>query len=432
MFLTIALITAVTGLPATDSTQRWPSFQNGGRTELTSDKLPLEWSPEQGVAWIVALDGYGQSTPVVWNGQIYVTYCRGEMKDKMVIQALRQTSGETLWKHEVTNSTPEKNSTYVSRAAPTPVADANGVITFFEGGNLVALKHDGVPRWERDLVKVHGKISARHGLASSLEHNDKHVFVWVERSENPYIIAISKADGEQVWKGEGVGKTSWSSPRLVPVGKAEHLVLSGIGRIVGMNPADGKRLWQFDDVSSNSTPTPMPIGKGRFLIGATEGRGESDTSDKKNSNGVIEIKKNESGSFEASYAWRAKKARSSFGSPILAGDNVYFVNRGGVVYCLDSKTGKQVYAQRSEGSVWATPLHVGNRIYLFGKEGTTTVIRAGNEFEVLAKNTLWKDDDEQNEAKKKKRKRGPVLYAVAVSGDRFVFRRGDRVYSVGP
>jgi outer membrane protein assembly factor BamB len=48
------------------------------------------------------------------------------------------------------------------------VADANGVYCFFEGGNLVALTHDGTVRWERSLVKEFGAFKNHHGLGNSL------------------------------------------------------------------------------------------------------------------------------------------------------------------------------------------------------------------------------------------------------------------------
>ena len=59
------------------------------------------------------------------------------------------------------------------------------------------------------------------------------------------------------------------------MGDGHHLVLSGIKKLAGLDPESGKRLWDFDGISGNSTPTPCPMGNGRFLIGATTGRGES-------------------------------------------------------------------------------------------------------------------------------------------------------------
>ena len=134
-------------------------------------------------------------------------------------------------------------------------------------------------------------------------------------------------------------------------------------------------------------------------------------------------------------ACRARKASSSFASPIVAGGNAYFVNRVGVLYCADAENGKERWAERAGRSVWATPLAAGNRVYLFGRDGTTTVIRAGKEFEVLARNVLFESDGATEDTGTSGAEALPtpgasVLYAAAVAGKRIIIRTGDRVYCV--
>jgi outer membrane protein assembly factor BamB len=270
-------------------------------------------------------------------------------------------------------------------------------------------------------------------LASSLEQNGQHVFAWIEREDDPYVLAISKDTGKTVWKSDGLGVTTWSSPRLVPVGDRHHLVLSGIGKLAGLDPQTGKRLWDFDDIAGNSTPTPVPLGDGRFLIGASVGRGESVDGPAAASNGVIQIDELVDGRFEAKYAWRNKRATSSFGSPVAHKGHAYFVNRTGVVYCLDLESGEEKYAQRTAESTWATPIATADRIYLFGRSGTTTVIKSGSEFGRLAENKVWEDDaakPEPSAGPPGMSFGGPVLYAAVAVDRKFVLRRGDVLYAI--
>lgn len=415
---------------------RWSAFQNGGKTAVAAANAPVTWNDAEDLAWSATLDGYGQSTPVVWDGQVYATSCSGENKERLYLRALDLNSGKTRWRKEFENSTPEANSNYISKAAPTPVVDAAGVIALFEGGNLVAFDHQGKLRWQRDLPQQYGAITSRHGLSASLEQAAEQVFVWIERAEEPYVLAVNKADGRTVWKSPGIGKTSWASPRLAPVGDGQHLVLSGIGAVVGLDPATGKRLWQFDQVSNNSTPTPMPVGNGRFLLGATVGRGGESSGATFKSNGLMQITKENNGAYQAEYVWRADKATSSFGSPIAAGGNAYFVARGGVLYCLDLATGKQHYVQRTTGSVWATPISVGERIYLFARDGTTTVIDAGKEFKILAENTLpaatAQDAAADDAPQSAELTSGSVLYAGVIVDGAVLLRYGNRIDCVRP
>ncbi len=420
--LAVCLLTTT---PCTAAEAAWSGFQNGGKMSFDKiDGLPVEWSDETGVAWTVSLEGYGQSSPVVDGDLIYVTSTSGKMKENLHVHAYSRATGKELWKHQAKNATPYENTSYVSRAAPTPVCDKDGVIAFFEGGNVMALSREGKPRWSRNLTEDEGAVSARHGLAASLEQNDKHVFVWVEREKQPYIVALKKADGEVTWKSDGLGVTSWSSPRLVPVSDSEsHLVLSGIGKLVGLDPATGKKLWDFADISGNSTPTPIPLGDGKFLIGATVGRGEAGGGNAAASNGVLQITAR-GDKYRVKYLWQAKRATSSFGSPLAHNGMAYFVNRSGVVYCLDLKSGEEKYAERGGGSIWATPVGVGDKVYLFGKDGVTTVIKDGAEFKTVATNTLWKAEAGGG------RFSGPVLYAAAVADSDIVLRRGDKLYCV--
>ena len=118
-----------------------------------------------------------------------------------------------------------------------------------------------------DLTQLHGDVKARHGLAASLEQNENHVFVWIERENDPYVLALDKETGETVWKSKGLGATSWASPRLVPVANGDHLVLSGSGKMAGLDPASGDHLWTFDKIGGNSTPTPVPLGDSRCRTG---------------------------------------------------------------------------------------------------------------------------------------------------------------------
>lgn len=427
------LLFALLEAPRLRAADRWPAFQGISVANKRVEAAPLAWSPKQNVQWRAELTGYGQSSPVVWDGQIYVTSVSGDMKQDFYVTSFDLQTGKRIWQHKLKNSSPEKNTTYVSRAAPSPACDQEGVVAFFEGGNLIALSHEGKVRWERDLVEDYGAIKARHGLGSSLEQNDRNVFAWVERAEAPYVLAVEKKTGRTVWKSNGLGVTTWSSPRLIPVGDKQHLVLSGIGKLSGLDPETGKRLWDFEDISGNSTPTPIPVGNGRFLIGATAGGGESAGTNAAASNGVVQIEKQADGSFSAKYAWHAKRATSSFGSPIAHKGLVYFVNRSGVVFCLDLKTGEEKYAARTADSTWATPIAIGERIYLFGRKGTTTIIKTGSEFNQLAVNKLWTEKTVTREVPPGPAGMsfgGPILYAAAAVDSKLILRGGDVLYAI--
>ena len=76
-------------------------------------------------------------------------------------------------------------------------------------------------------------------------------------------------------------------------------------------------------------------------------------------------------------------------SPILIGNELYFVSdSGGIVTCLDAKTGKEHWRERISGNHGASPTFVGGRLLFHSKEGETTVLKPGRKFKILARNKL--------------------------------------------
>ncbi|MBI3863779.1 MAG: PQQ-binding-like beta-propeller repeat protein, partial [Planctomycetia bacterium] len=74
--------------------------------------------------------------------------------------------------------------------------------------------------------------------------------------------------------------------------------------------------------------------------------------------------------------------------PVLVGNHLYLVNDAGIASCFDAKTGELHWRERLGGGFYASPLSADGRIYFFDITGTTTVIKPGKEFEIVAKNNL--------------------------------------------
>lgn len=345
--------------------ENWTAFQSGQKINAEPGVLA-----EPKLEWQIPLTGYGQSSPVIWNDQVFITSVLGSQKEECVVTAYKLADGSQAWQQKYANPAPEELTSYVSKAAPSPVVDESCLIVLFEGGVLVSLSHKGDLLWQRDLVDEFGKIGSRHGLSSSLEQNAEHVFVWIERDADPYLMCVEKQSGKTIWKVKGLEATSWASPRLIPVGESQQLVLSGIGKLAGYDPTSGELLWEFTGIAGNSTPTPYPLGEGRFLIGATTGQGEGEEGRAAESNGVIAIKQDEQGNWSADFVWRARKATCSFGTPVASEDTAFFVNRAGIVFGLDLATGEEKFAVRGSGSTWATPLVGNGELIIFSKSGT--------------------------------------------------------------
>lgn len=407
---------------AQSSQGNWPRFQNGGYPVAENGTLATNWSPDHNVAWQAAIEGYGQSTPIIFDGQIYVTSISGDEREHCHLTAFALTTGTKIWQRDLQNPTRTDNTPMRSRAAPSAVADASGCIAFFEGGIVIAVDRQGNVRWQRNLIDEYGASDGRHGLAASLEQDGERVFVWVERSESPYLLALDKSSGESIWKVDGAGATSWASPRLVTVEGRTHLVCSASGTILGIDPQNGHRLWEFSDIANNTSCTPIPISNNRFLIGASDGRGEETAGSGAQSNGVMEVTPDGEG-YAVSFLWTAEKASCSFGSPVVAHGSAWFVNRAGVLHRLNLDDGTPLTTVRtSAGGIWGTPIVAGDHLYLFGYKGTTSVMSLTDGTEIAA-NRLWNETSSKSRA-------GNVLYAAAAAAPYLILRSGDALYAV--
>ncbi|MCU0707407.1 MAG: PQQ-like beta-propeller repeat protein [Pirellula sp.] len=420
---------------------KWPAFLGAGASSNVADHLPQQWSKEQGIAWKLALTGHGQSSPVVWGDSVYLTTVDGKSKDEFLTYCVDIESGAIRWMNKISNSHPVQNSLYVSRAATTPVVDARGIVCCFESGDCVAYDHAGKQLWKRDLGSELGPIVAEFGLGASPCQTEKLVCMLIEHDGPSYLVALDKGTGDIVWKSERTARRSWSSPATFTIDGVEQIVISSAGTIDGYDAATGKQLWTIEGVGGNTGVTPIDIGKGEFLIGASGGRqGENETAAKK-SNGLVRVQK-DGELWKASVVWSNEKLAPTWASPIVHRDLAYWVNRVGVVSCVDAATGELVFAERIKQSCWATPIAAGDRIYFFGKDGITSVIAAGREFKVLSENELFDPDQlppettQMEEESSEERRRGaamfggPTVYGAAAAGDRFLARIGNQLFCI--
>jgi len=419
----------------------WPSFLGGGAKGIEADQLLQQWSKTTGVLWKAPLVGHGQSSPVVWGESIYVTTVDGKMKDEYLTYCLDKGTGAVRWMHKIRNSAPVQNSLYVSRAATTPVVDSERLVCYFESGDCVAYSHDGAVLWQRDLNKDYGPFVSEFGMSASPCQTEQHVYVLIEHDGPSRLVALNKGTGETAWQAERAPRRSWSSPASFRIDGVDQIVVSSSGSVDGYDAQTGALLWTLGDVGGNTGVTPIDLGTGQFLIGASGGRqGESETAAKR-SNGLVRVARDGAG-WKASLVWFNEKLSPSWASPIEHQGLAYWVNRVGVVTCVDASSGEIVYSERLKQSCWATPIAVGDRIYFFGKDGVTSVIAAGRSFQLLHENESFDPDQlppettQFDEETSEERRRGaamfsgPTVYAAAVAGDRFVFRIGNQVYCI--
>jgi outer membrane protein assembly factor BamB len=90
-------------------------------------------------------------------------------------------------------------------------------------------------------------------------------------------------------------------------------------------------------------------------------------------------------------AWFLPRFSAYTGSPLVYRGRVYAVNDNGVIQVADARTGVEVYKARVGGgghTFSSSPLASQGRIYCVSEDGDAFVLKAGDQYEEIARNGL--------------------------------------------
>ncbi len=349
--------------PTLAGARRWAGFRGPAFGHSQARDLPLTWSDEENVAWRHAVGGYGQSSPVVWDGLVFVTAIDGPLRETQIVEAVDAETGVLRWRHTLASSQPVEVTNFVAKGAPTPRVDAERVYYLFESGDFGALSHDGEPVWSRSLKADYGEIEG-YGLGSSLAGNDEALFVLAAHDGPSYLLAVDSATGETRWKADRPPASAWTTPIVVPGNGRELVVTSVDGMVEAYDAGAGERVWWLDGLSGNRLPSPVLAGTRIVVPSADSG-----------SNLALPVE-HRGRLMDGQVLWRGQGATAGMPSPVVTGESVCFINTLGVVRCLERGSGRSRWAARLPSSAWATPIVNGDRVYVFGTDGAALVFAA--------------------------------------------------------
>ncbi|HVW37612.1 MAG TPA: PQQ-binding-like beta-propeller repeat protein, partial [Pirellulales bacterium] len=73
------------------------------------------------------------------------------------------------------------------------------------------------------------------------------------------------------------------------------------------------------------------------------------------------------------------------------GDRIFLWSDAGVVSCLETSTGKQIWKKRVGGAYSGSPVIAGDKLICMSMDGTAVVVAASDEYELLGKNPLGEE-----------------------------------------
>lgn len=378
------------GLLPLASGEDWPEFRGPtGQGHSNATGVPTRWSPAQNVVWKTALAGTGWSSPVVVGDKIYLTTAVPaggqevpEADRSLRVLCLNAADGVTVWDKEVflqKAADAPKIHKKNSHASPTVVAEAGKIYAHFGHQGTACLDAaTGDITWStREFA-----YKPVHGNGGSPVIVDELLIFNADAAENPSVIALEKATGKLKWRfarqSGAKSKFSFCTPLLIEVNGARQLITPGSGVVNALDPLTGSEIWRVDYGMGYSV-VPRPI-YAHGLIFLSSGY---------DSPVAMAIRPDGKGDVTATHvAWKITKRAPHNPSMLVVGELLYMVADNGILSCIEPKTGKVVWEERTTGPISASLLQAGGNIYLQDEAGLGVVVKPGKMHNIVAKNDL--------------------------------------------
>lgn len=369
--------------------ENWPQFRGPtGQGHSSETNVPLRWSVTNNIVWKTPIPGESWSSPIVWGDRLFVTTAT-DLGESCRVLELDRRSGKLLWDKEVFKQTPRHKQERNTFATPTPATDGERVYACFGDGSFAALDFDGNVLWVNRDYKFYGE----HGLGTALRlhggllimardgssDGDDKKLGWQKPWGQSYVLALDARTGKERWKtGRGLSRISHGTPVICDQ-EGKTIVVSEAGDVVqGFDLTTGARLWSDEAIGEGKVPSPV-VGDG--LVFTAGGWGGKETIKAFKIGGAGDLK-------EKQLVWEQKKGMPKVPSMIYVKPHLFAITDGGIASCLNGSTGEMVWQERIGGNFSASPVAAQGRIYFVADGGETTVIEAGPEFKVLARNPL--------------------------------------------
>lgn len=378
--------------------EEWSRFRGPNGTGVSPEKNIPATFDESNTAWKVDFNK-GWSSPVLWKDTVILT--AETSANTHAIICLDAKDGKEKWRHEE-RFDPYRKHNFNSFASSSPFVDADRIYVNWSTGTTIqalALDHSGKVLWRNDhvadYIHEHGTgVSAvvADGIMivrsefNSEKNGEKLATSPEQLAWKSCIVGLDAATGKQAWKHELPNcLNTYSTPvvRDVAGGKREFVIADTGSGVMGLDTKTGNLNWQHNPgYQQRSLGSPALSGDQFFCTFGSGGGGKELA--------VLDLK---SGKPEPVPSYSISKGLPYVTSPLVVDDYLYLLGDGGILKCLEWKTGKEVYEERLSGvkgssKFFSSPVYADGKIFCGSQQGDVIVVKAGPKFEQLSANAL--------------------------------------------
>lgn len=114
--------------PSVADDQNWPQWRGpAGSGVTTTNRVVIQWGPDQNVKWKIDLPEPGNSTPIVWEDKVFFTQPLSGANERSLFCVDRDT-GREIWRRGVVDDRPEASHKTNPYCSASPVTDGKRVI----------------------------------------------------------------------------------------------------------------------------------------------------------------------------------------------------------------------------------------------------------------------------------------------------------------
>jgi hypothetical protein len=307
---------------------------------------------------------------------------------------------------------------------------------------MAAFSIDGEELWRRPLPVT----ETEYGASSSPILAGGRLIQLVDQDSGSYLIALNLEDGSQAWRVERPEmRRGFGTPVLWSHQGHADLVVPGTIFLAGLDPRTGTERWRIPGLARITCTSPvfegvqlvaaswttggdrgadrieLPAfddvlktadrdGDGRLSLaelppGAAQERrkhldgnrdGFVDRSEWESmasifarvENQAFAVEPDADGTLrESGVRWRFKRGLPYVASPLIHNQRVWLVKNGGLVTCMDARTGTPHFQEErlgAGGDYYASPILAGGHLYFSSQRGVITVLRDTPQYQIAA------------------------------------------------